>query len=336
MIKHLFSQEGKFYKANLHSHSNISDGTLTPKEMKDLYKAHGYSAIAFTDHDILIPHSDLTDESFVALSGFEAQFNGSDKYPGVAHEKKCHICFIAGKADMVKQPCWNEKYAYLGNAKKYWDKVEIDEESSPFTREYSPESINKMIKIARDNGFFITYNHPSWSLENYEQYIHYDGMHAMEIFNNGAELLGYQSYASHVYDDMLRSGKKIFAVAADDNHNPKYDYDSFGGFVMIKAKELKYEALTDALFRGDFYSSTGPEFYDIFIEDNKIHIKCSDAVMVNVTTDRRMSRCLCSKGGDLISEAVFDFNFDCKYFRITIKDIKGNHADTNAYFTEDL
>lgn len=334
MRKYLLPQDGKFYKANLHCHSDLSDGALSPQELKDLYKANGYSVLAYTDHEILIPHNELTDDSFIALSGFEAQFDENNRYPGRAHEKKCHICFIAGTPDMVKQPCRKEDYAYIGNAKKYWDSVQIDEENSPFEREYSPESINRMMEIAREKGFFITYNHPAWSLENYEQYMNYDGMHAMEIFNTGAEMLGYQSYASHVYDDMLRGGKKVFAVAADDTHNGKSD--ACVGFVMIKAKELKYEAITEALFKGNFYASTGPEIYEIFIEDNEIHIHCSDAVMVSLTTDRRTSRCACAENGKLINEVVFNFDFACEYFRITVKDINGNHADTNAYFTEEL
>ena len=28
-----------FYKASLHTHSTVSDGKLTPREVKDLYKA---------------------------------------------------------------------------------------------------------------------------------------------------------------------------------------------------------------------------------------------------------------------------------------------------------
>ena len=70
---YLLPENGQFYKANLHSHSFLSDGKLTPEEMKNLYKSHGYSVLAYTDHDIFIPHHDLTDENFLALSGFEAE-----------------------------------------------------------------------------------------------------------------------------------------------------------------------------------------------------------------------------------------------------------------------
>ena len=38
------------YKANLHCHSTVSDGKLTPAELKDAYKNHGYSILCITDH----------------------------------------------------------------------------------------------------------------------------------------------------------------------------------------------------------------------------------------------------------------------------------------------
>ena len=109
MRKYLLPENGNFYKANLHSHSNLSDGKLSPEEMKALYKKHGYSVIAYTDHDMLIPHHDLTDDDFLALSGFEVEIN-QDGSPLKKTDKTCHLCFIAKSSDMDIQPCWHEKY----------------------------------------------------------------------------------------------------------------------------------------------------------------------------------------------------------------------------------
>ena len=62
------------YKVNLHTHSTVSDGRLTPEELKELYKSRGYSAIAYTDHRNCVPHIELTDDTFVALTGTELDF----------------------------------------------------------------------------------------------------------------------------------------------------------------------------------------------------------------------------------------------------------------------
>ena len=332
MKKYLLPHGTNVYKANLHAHTNISDGVLSPEEVKELYKSHGYSVVAYTDHDLLIPHCELCDESFLALPGFEAQFNGSNRYPGIPNEKKCHLCFVGG----TTQPCWNEEYAYIGNAKKHRALVAFDEETSPFVREYTPECINTMIKEARKKGFFITYNHPAWSLEDYEQYMKYEGMHAIEIFNYGTEKLGFQSSSPHVYDDILRSGRNIFAVAADDNHNRPGVDDSLGGFVMIMAEKLDPDSVMQALFQGDFYASTGPAFHDIYVENDTLFIECSDASSISLTTDGRKTKYVHSENGDMLNEAAFALDFDFRYFRITVKDLKGNYAYTNAFFKEDL
>lgn len=337
MRKYLLPKEGNFYKANLHSHSTLSDGKFTPEELKELYYKNGYSVFAYTDHDVFIPHHELSDENFLALAGFEAEFFIERGNPA---KKTCHICFIAKSPDMDIQPCYNEKDIIIGNSPNYIGKIKYDENEPLFIREYSPESINAMMKKAGDMGFFVTYNHPTWSQENYEQYSKYENMHAMEIYNNDCQILGYQSYVPGVYEDMLRLGKRIFVTSTDDNHNkfpqghPKFD--SFGGFTMIKAENLNYETVTDALFAGNFYASQGPEIYDLYIEDGKIHVKCSDADMILLNTVHRSAQSVYANPGESLNEASFAFEENDGYLRITIRDSKGKFADTNAYFLSDI
>ena len=337
MRKYLLPENGNFYKANLHSHSNISDGMLSPAELKSLYTSRGYSVFAYTDHDVFIPHHDLTDDSFLVLSGFEAEFYIERKNPT---KKTCHVCFIAKTPDITVQPCFNKEYARSGNAASHVDEVAFDEREEPFVRFYSPESINSMIKTAREKGFFVTYNHPAWSLESFNEYSKYEGMHAMEIFNSECQKAGYESYAPHVYDDMLRLGKKIFVTATDDNHNFFSPDDprcsSFGGFTMIKAKSLDYTDVTDALFAGDFYASQGPEIYGLYTENGKIHITCSDAVSILFNTAYRTSQRRFASRENPINEADFDLKVTDTYFRITVTDAFGRHADTRAYFLSDI
>ena len=55
MRKYLLPKDGIFYKANLHCHSTHSDGKLTVEQLKEVYKKEGYSVVAFSDHNVLIP-----------------------------------------------------------------------------------------------------------------------------------------------------------------------------------------------------------------------------------------------------------------------------------------
>ena len=64
MRKYLLPEKGEFYKANLHSHSTLSDGRMTPEEMKAEYKMRGYKILAVSDHDALHEHNALTEEDF--------------------------------------------------------------------------------------------------------------------------------------------------------------------------------------------------------------------------------------------------------------------------------
>ncbi len=336
MKKYLLSKAGNFYKANLHCHSNLSDGHFSPEELKELYKAKGYSVLAYTDHDMFIPHHELTDDSFIALAGFEAEFNENSLYPGNKKTKTCHICCIAGTPDIEYHPAWNEKYAYVGNSKKNRSKVKFDKNEPLFEREYTPECISRMAKIAREKGFFVTYNHPVWSMETSEQFTKYENLHAVEIFNNDVNCLGYPADSIYAYDNMLRSGKRLFAVAADDNHNKHpldtAKCDSFGGWIMVKAEELTYTAVTDALFKGNFYASCGPEIHELYIEDNQIHISCSEAAKITINKGVRGAGAVFAERGESLKEAVFSFEEDDVYFRITVTDKYGKAANTNAYF----
>lgn len=70
-------------------------------------------------------------------------------------------------------------------------------------------------------------------------------------------------------DDLLRKGEKLMPLATDEAHLLR---DCFGGFTMICSEDLGYDNVFGALKRGDFYSSVGPELYEISIEDGIVKI----------------------------------------------------------------
>ena len=94
MKKFLLPEKGNFYKANLHCHTNISDGKLSPEEIKAHYMKNGYSIVAITDHDVMVPHPELREEGFLPLNGYEVQLDKWESEDN-ADTKTCHICLIA-------------------------------------------------------------------------------------------------------------------------------------------------------------------------------------------------------------------------------------------------
>ena len=71
MKKVLIDQKKKQFKANLHCHSTMSDGALTPEQLKAEYKNHGYSVLAITDHEHLVSYQQLNDADFLFITGYE-------------------------------------------------------------------------------------------------------------------------------------------------------------------------------------------------------------------------------------------------------------------------
>ena len=42
--------EGRFYRGNLHCHSNLSDGRWSPEDVIGAYRDAGYDFICLSDH----------------------------------------------------------------------------------------------------------------------------------------------------------------------------------------------------------------------------------------------------------------------------------------------
>lgn len=331
MKKHLIPESGKFYKANLHCHTCQSDGSATPEEVKQVYKDMGYSIVAYTDHDIMLDRSHLCDEAFLALNGYEMEINGKGE-PEWANMETCHICFIAIEPDNLKQACWHRSKYLYAHAVEYRDQIQFYEDEPDYERYYTGECISDMFAQGRKHGFFTTYNHPTGSLENYTHYMSYNNMHAMEMYN------GFDEYNPRVYDDMLRGGKHIYCIGGDDNHNrPNLTSGCGGGWTIIKAEKLDYRTVTQALLDGHFYASQGPEIHALWMEDDVMHVECSDAVKIQfIPANRREKKFKPSVKGEYINSAEYTVNPDSAYVRVVITDKEGKTACSNAYFVDEI
>jgi len=328
MKKYLLPDTGNFYKANLHAHTNMSDGVDTPEEVKEIFKEKGYSIVAYTDHDVFVDRSYLCDENFLALNGLEVEINGEMR-SGWINQDSTHLNFIALDKDNLICPCYHrEKYLYA-NAPKYRHLIKYDDTLPDFERYFTPECISAMLLEAGQKGFYTVYNHPNVSLENYPIYSKYNNMHAVEIYN------GEWTDDSQPYDDLLRQGKMIHCVGGDDSHS--LDTSGFA-WTVIKADKLEYKTVTDALLKGDFYSSRGPEIYELYAENGTIHIKTSDAqAILFYTAARGHGRKFVNAAPDkYINEADFKLSKECIYVRVVVVGPTGKTAATNAYLVDDI
>ncbi len=334
MKQYLLPKEGNFYKANLHSHSTVSDGMWTPEKMKKEYMAKGYSIVAYTDHDIMIPHPELADADFLPLTSYEISIAEEDpEKTNFNQRRNCHLCLIAPTMSDTKQLFWHrEKYQYAFNH-DYIPAVNYDEETVDVEREYTKEFVNRVIAAARSAGYFVTYNHPSWSLESYPQYMAYEGYHALEIINGSGCAVDNYTPELSAYADMLRGGKTPCVIAGDDNHE---DTDTFAGFTMIKAPSLTYPDVFAALTKGDCYASEAPLIEELTYEDGTVYVRTSPARSIVYQTDNRRKDFRNAPEGGALTEATFTVSPFERVFFLVVRDHNGRAAFTRAYSVDEL
>lgn len=338
MRKYLLPHDVEGFKANLHCHSTVSDGSLTPEEVKDFYMARGYSIVAYTDHDVLIPHPELNDEHFLALNSVEYEID-DDACENARLRKTCHFCAIALEPDNITQPCWHRTKYLFANAKKYADAVVYDKSQPDWERIYTPEELSKMMKEVASKGFFITYNHPTWSLERYPEYMAYEGMHAFEMFNGSCLVEGTEDYNPRVYDDFLFGGKRLYCIGADDNHLSHRDGPYCDGglaYTVIKADKLEYRTVTRALEEGMFYASEAPVIKNLWFEDGKVVVETSPAAKIYANYGCRKVRSVNPEEGETVTRGEFPWDDSYRWIRVTVVDERGKRACTNAYFADQL
>ncbi len=317
---YILPKDGNFYKANLHCHSTFSDGRFTVEKLKEIYMDKGYSIIAYSDHNTLTPHNELSDDKFLAINSIEIDFNEelSEKAPEYAYISTYHINFFSKDKDRT--------------------------EFIPFDRVYDRENIKDIIRRANEAGFLVQYNHPRWSRQTMEDFCDLDGLFAFEVLNYGCETEMHNGWADFEYEWFCKCGMKAAAVATDDNHNFSNDItspynDSFGGWTMIKAPSLNYDDILAAMERKDCYASSGPEIHEIYVdaENGKetIHVSCSGVSSLCIRSESRHTSIVRSNADDITShEATFDQGH--KYFRIECIDSMGRKAMSRAFYTDEF
>ena len=330
----LLPEHGNFYKANLHCHTNISDGLHTPEQIKELYKQAGYSAVCFTDHEVLVAHEDLNDEEFIALHGYEMAIKKYPEQSTGSFMPVYHFNFIAeDQGNRIMPRCYlNSSSTYVNG--RYWretlkpyDPNDVMEET-----QYDVDWINNYLQAVKNAGFLITYNHPQWSLHTVEDYVGLKHLHAIEAINGGCAAM--QDNTSLHFEQMLRHGMNVVPVGGDDTHSGA---ECFLGWTVIKAPELTYDALITAYKNGDCYASEGPEILGLTVEDGEIVVKTSPAACISIRSEGRFTPHVNDKNA-MLTEARFAYTpkkFG-KYIRVEVKDAQGRFAYSRAYSTEQI
>lgn len=146
-----FDQPGRFWRGNLHTHSNRSDGALPPDQVARCYQEAGYDFVAITDHFRAKYGFPLTDTRPLRNGAFTTLIGAELHAPRTEFPTEWHI--LAVGLPLGFPP--------------------------PGPAETGPELAGR----ARAAGAFIGMAHPAASLLTLANAESLDAAHAVEVYN---------------------------------------------------------------------------------------------------------------------------------------------------------
>jgi hypothetical protein len=306
-----FSTPGRFWRGNLHTHSDRSDGALTPQQVVEAYKRAGYDFLNLSDHFLGRYDWPITDTRAFRSNNFTTLIGAELHAMGTEVGELWHVLAVGLPLD--------------------------------FPAPSAEETGVQLAERARAAGAFVAIAHPAWSQLTINDGRALTAAHAVEIYNHGCAVETDRGDGFYLLDRLCNEKRRLTAIATDDAHFRNGDYDAFGGFVEVKAESLDPEALLAALKAGQFYSSQGPRFLDVEVSREEVRVACSpvDAVALVTGTSRAISRIGRHLTGATLAVAEAkklawaDPGPDA-WFRIVLIDAAGRRAWTNPIWLDEL
>lgn len=303
-----YVQPGQWFKGNLHTHSTNSDGQLTPDEVIDWYRSRGYHFLALTEHRVPSEARPVA-EDFILLSGIE--LDGMDPAVGLFH------LLGLGFNQAPDLSC------YDGNP----------------SGQNTAGDMQAMIDDLRAKGATVFLAHPYWSGEMSKNLLDMEGCIGLEVWNGACEVWDCKGISAVHWDDLLAAGRRLWGIGADDCHWWPGRVDAGLGWVWVKAEELTQAAILEALERGHFYASSGPQIRDLSLENDEIRVRCSPSVAIDFIGNGPFSRRVVAPPGETITEASFklqerhaDIKKMLRYVRVACQDTQCCWAWSNPIF----
>jgi len=159
---------------------------------------------------------------------------------------------------------------------------------------------------------------------------------AMEIYNAYCDAAYTNGYALELWDMVLGQGKRLWGVAGDDAHlNPRKRYysDAGLGWVEIWADTPAQRPVLDALKQGAFFSTQGPVFDEIAVDESTIRVTCSPVEQIRWRTFGKVGYVEYASGNSQLTSSSLPDEFrPSKYVRIELVDCCKRRAWSNPVF----
>ncbi len=298
----------RWYKGNLHTHTVNSDGDSTPTEVAAWYREHGYQFLALTDHNY------LTD-----IAALNAIHGAREKFLIIPAEEVTD--------QYLKRPI-------------HINALNLDRELQAQHGDSVAATIQRNVDLIRAAKALPSINHPNfhWAITARDM-MSIKGLKLFEVYNghptvnnNGG---GGSPSLDQMWDELLTGGQRLYGISVDDAHVFKrtgQEYSNPGrGWVVVRAAALTPSAITDALERGDFYSSSGVNITDIQTTGTEYRIE------INARATEKFTTTFFGEGGKVLASTfdttpIYKFKGTEKYVRARIDSSFGLSAWTQPLF----
>jgi hypothetical protein len=297
-----FEAEGRWFKGNLHTHSTMSDGTRTCRQLVELYKNAGYDFLSITDHGVLTDIGSLQDRELLLIPGEEISVGASE----------IGTFFHIVGVNINSQIPWSD-----------------------FHRGAHPqEAIDKINEL----GGVAIIAHPYWSGLTHNDLRNLKNYAGVEIYNTTCDVMRNLGFSASHIDGLLAAGYRPQIFATDDHHGEDRELrplDALKAWIMVSARSRDIYDIMSSIRRGLFYSSMGPEITKIEVEKDEITVETSPVKAISFVSTPALGDKFIAEDEPL-STITRSGREGERYVRIEVTDYEGRSAWSNPIFLEKL
>ena len=189
------------------------------------------------------------------------------------------------------------------------------------------------LDFVRAQAGILIWAHPHTVYNTAEEGVRH-GFSGIEVYNHLNTVAFGKGFGAYHWDAALEHQPGLLGFATDDAHFLKDVPGENGGWIMVNMKGLTPEAIIDAIRSGNFYSTTGPDYKSITIEQgNRIVIETSPVFHVRLTGQRGKFKYKGASNREPLTKITFRLPDDWDFARLEIEDADGKIAWSNPLLT---